>query len=106
MDSQVDPERPVLVDKYLNRATEVDCDALCDVTGEVVIGGVMEHIEMAGVHSGDSACSIPTQSISAAANATMREWTKAIAKELKVVGLVNIQYAIQDDEVRIAACVI
>jgi len=98
---QVDPERPVLVDKYLNRATEVDCDALCDVEGNVVIGGVMEHIEMAGVHSGDSACSIPTQTVSAKANATMREWTKAIARELKVVGLVNIQYAIQDDEVYI-----
>jgi|AntAceMinimDraft_11_1070367.scaffolds.fasta_scaffold334555_1 carbamoylphosphate synthase large subunit len=59
--------------------------------------GPQEHIEQAGVHSGDSACSIPTQTVSANANATMREWTKAIAKELKVVGLINIQYAIQDD---------
>jgi len=98
---RVDPSRAVLVDKYLDRATEVDCDALCDVEGNVVIGGVMEHIEQAGVHSGDSACSIPTQTVSATANATMREWTKAIAKELKVVGLINIQYAIQDDLVYI-----
>ena len=60
---EVDPEKPVLVDKYLNNATELDVDALCDKDGNVVIAGIMEHIEQAGVHSGDSACSIPTQTI-------------------------------------------
>ena len=60
---EVDPERPVLVDKYLDQATELDVDALCDSFGNVVIGGIMEHIEQAGVHSGDSACSLPTQTV-------------------------------------------
>jgi carbamoyl-phosphate synthase large subunit len=93
----VDNENPVLVDKYLDRATELDVDALCDVEGNVTICGVMEHIEQAGIHSGDSACSIPTQTLSEQVNKTVREWTKQIAKELKVVGLINIQFAVQDD---------
>jgi carbamoyl-phosphate synthase large subunit len=92
---QVDPERPVLVDKYLEEAVEIDVDALADSTGAVVIGGIMEHIEQAGVHSGDSACSLPTQTVSAASLATIRAWTPALAKALGVVGLLNIQYAVR-----------
>jgi hypothetical protein len=166
---EVDPDRPVLVDKYLDRAIELDVDALRDQQGNVVICGIMEHIEQvcgaagarrcmaggvagawraractgmprrcarpraggvdgvaphaarggglrvcralgllltqrrawrtttpqAGVHSGDSACSIPTQSIPTTTLNTIREWTKQVAEALKVVGLINIQYAIQ-----------
>ena len=92
----VDPEQPVLVDKYLNGATELDVDALADVEGNVVIGGIMEHIEEAGVHSGDSACALPTQSISFEALTTIREWTPALAKSLGVVGLINVQYAVHN----------
>lgn len=87
----LEPEKPLLVDKYLDHATELDVDALCDKDGNVVIAGIMEHIEMAGIHSGDSACSIPTQTLSEQALKTVREWTKQLAKELKVVGLINIQ---------------
>jgi len=94
---QVDPEKPVLVDKYLNEATEIDCDALCDKEGNVVIGGILEHIEQAGVHSGDSACSLPTQSIPDASLAQIREWTKSLARELGVIGLINIQWAVLRD---------
>jgi len=94
---EVDAENPVLVDKYLDRAVELDVDALCDMQGNVVIAGVMEHIEQAGIHSGDSACSLPTQTISKEVGVIIREWTKAVAKELKVVGLINIQFAVQDD---------
>ena len=94
---QVDPDRPVLVDKYLQNATEIDCDALCDTAGNVVIGGIMEHIEQAGVHSGDSACSLPTQTIPEAALATIRDWTPKLARRLGVVGLINIQYAVAPD---------
>eukprot|EP00798_Chlamydomonas_sp_ICE-L_P004406 gene4406-14531_t len=88
---EVDSNRPVLVDKYLDRATELDIDALCDKNGDVVICGIMEHIEQAGVHSGDSACSIPTQTLSDEVLATVRKWTIQVAKELNVVGLINIQ---------------
>jgi carbamoyl-phosphate synthase large subunit len=95
----VDPTKPVLIDKYLDRADEIDVDALCDSEGGVAIAGIMQHIEQAGVHSGDSACSIPTQTIPEAALATIREWTPAIARALGVVGLLNIQYAVQDGEV-------
>jgi carbamoyl-phosphate synthase large subunit len=94
---EVDPEKPVLVDKYLNNATELDVDALCDAEGNVVIAGIMEHIEQAGVHSGDSACSIPSQTISESSLATIREWTPKVAKRLGVVGLINIQYAVIPD---------
>ena len=91
---QVSPNRPVLVDKFLEDAVEVDVDAICD--GEdVVIGGVMEHIEQAGVHSGDSACSLPPHSLTEDTLTVIRAQTRALAMELGVVGLLNIQYAIQ-----------
>uniref|UniRef100_A0A7S1SPT9 Carbamoyl phosphate synthase arginine-specific large chain, chloroplastic n=2 Tax=Tetraselmis chuii TaxID=63592 RepID=A0A7S1SPT9_9CHLO len=98
---EVDPSQPVLVDKYLKGAVEMDVDCLTDKDGNVVIAGIMEHIEEAGVHSGDSACMIPTQTISDAMLAKVREWTPAIAKELKVVGLMNIQYAVQNEKLYI-----
>ncbi|CAK9172500.1 unnamed protein product, partial [Ilex paraguariensis] len=91
---EVDPERPVLVDKYLLDAIEIDIDALADSHGNVVIGGIMEHIEQAGVHSGDSACMIPTQNVSPSCLDTIRTWTMKLAKRLKVCGLMNCQYAI------------
>ncbi|GLI71204.1 hypothetical protein VaNZ11_016323 [Volvox africanus] len=94
---EVDPERPVLIDKYLDRAVELDVDALCDKDGNVVIAGIMEHIEQAGIHSGDSACSLPTQSIPPKVLEEIRSWTISVAKALNVVGLINIQFAIQDD---------
>ena len=88
------PDLPVLIDKFLEDAIEVDVDAICDGT-TVVIGGIMEHIEEAGVHSGDSACSLPPYSLSAAMLATLKVQTSALALELGVVGLLNIQFAIQ-----------
>ena len=96
---QVEPDRPILIDKFLENAIEVDVDALCDATGKVVIGGIMEHIEQAGIHSGDSACSIPYNSLPESAIATIRDWTDKLAKALKVVGLMNIQYAVQGEQV-------
>jgi carbamoyl-phosphate synthase large subunit len=98
---QVEPDHPILIDKFLENATEVDVDALCDATGKVVIGGIMEHIEEAGIHSGDSACSIPFTSLSEKAIATIREWTEKLAQALKVIGLMNIQYAVQGEQVYI-----
>jgi carbamoyl-phosphate synthase large subunit len=87
-------DHPVLIDKYLEHAAEVDVDSISD--GEtVVVGSIMQHIEEAGVHSGDSACSIPTRSISDDIKVKLLEHTKRIAKELNVVGLMNIQYAIK-----------
>jgi carbamoyl-phosphate synthase large subunit len=91
----VSPEHPVLIDKFLDDAIEVDVDAVSD-GHEVVVGGVMEHIELAGVHSGDSACSLPPRSLSPAVQEEIRRQTVALAKELNVVGLMNIQFAIQD----------
>ncbi|XVF70123.1 hypothetical protein PTKIN_Ptkin11bG0137100 [Pterospermum kingtungense] len=91
---EVDPEQPVLIDKYLSDAIEIDVDALADSHGNVVIGGIMEHIEQAGVHSGDSACSIPTQTIQSSCLDTIRSWTTKLAKRLNVCGLMNCQYAI------------
>ncbi|KAK6935990.1 Methylglyoxal synthase-like domain [Dillenia turbinata] len=91
---EVDPERPVLIDKYLSDAIEIDVDALADSHGNVVIGGIMEHIEQAGVHSGDSACSIPTKTIPSTCLETIRSWTIKLAKRLNVCGLMNCQYAI------------
>ena len=96
---QVEPDHPILIDKFLENAVEVDVDAICDHTGQTVIGGIMEHIEQAGIHSGDSACSLPTITLSDAALATIRDWTVKLAKRLKVIGLMNIQYAIQGDQV-------
>nr|KYP58622.1 Carbamoyl-phosphate synthase large chain [Cajanus cajan] len=91
---EVDPERPVLIDKYLSDACEIDVDALADSQGNVVIGGIMEHIEQAGIHSGDSACSIPTRTVPASCLETIRSWTENLAKQLNVCGLMNCQYAI------------
>ncbi len=88
-------ERPVLVDRFLDDATEVDVDALGDGT-DVLIAGIMEHIEEAGVHSGDSSCVLPPQSLSAETLATIEDYTVRLAKALRVVGLMNVQYAIQN----------
>ena len=98
---QVEPEHPILIDKFLENAIEVDVDAIADSTGEVVIGGIMEHIEQAGIHSGDSACSLPYTSLSPTALQTIRTWTYELAKALKVIGLMNIQYAVQGETVYI-----
>jgi carbamoyl-phosphate synthase large subunit len=92
-------ERPVLVDRFLEDATEVDVDALRDKTGAVLIGAVMEHVEEAGVHSGDSACAIPPYSLSAETIAVIEAHTRAIAEALDVVGLVNVQYAVKGNQV-------
>jgi carbamoyl-phosphate synthase large subunit len=89
-------ERPVLVDRFLEDAIEVDVDALRDATGEVVIGGVMEHIEEAGVHSGDSACAIPPQTLPADVVTGIEAHTRALADALDVRGLLNVQYAVKD----------
>lgn len=94
----VSNESPVLLDRFLDDATEVDIDAICD--GEqVLIGGIMEHIEQAGVHSGDSACSLPPFSLSADIQQRMREQVRALAFELGVIGLMNTQFAIKNDEI-------
>jgi carbamoyl-phosphate synthase large subunit len=98
---QVEPDHPILVDKFLENAIEVDVDALCDHSGKVVIGGIMEHIEEAGVHSGDSACSLPYTSLTPNVLATLRKWTEQLAQALQVVGLINIQYAVQGEQVYI-----
>jgi len=92
------PARPVLIDQFLEEATEVDVDALAD-GDDVIIGGVMEHIEEAGVHSGDSSCVLPPVSLSPSVLAKIRDYTKRLAKALQVVGLMNVQYAIQRDTV-------
>src|SRR5204862_7227153 len=93
---KVSNDSPVLLDRFLNDAIEVDVDALCD--GEsVVIGGIMEHIEQAGVHSGDSACSLPPYSLSPEIQQELRRQTTAMARGLSVVGLMNVQFAIQED---------
>ncbi|MEI6430084.1 MAG: carbamoyl-phosphate synthase large subunit [Pseudanabaena sp. ELA607] len=91
----IEPDHPVLIDQFLEGAIEVDVDAIADATGSVTIGGIMEHIEEAGIHSGDSACSIPTFSLPPTILAQIREWTIKLAKALKVIGLMNIQYAVQ-----------
>lgn len=92
---RVSEDRPVLVDSFLEDAVEADVDAISDGT-TVVIGGVMQHIEQAGVHSGDSACVLPPFLISAEDQRVMREHTVAFARALKVVGLINVQYAVKD----------
>jgi len=90
------PEHPVLIDKFLDHAIEVDVDAICDGR-QVVIGGIMEHIEQAGVHSGDSACSLPPWSLSRELQDEIRHQTVAMARELGVCGLMNVQFAIVGD---------
>ncbi|MBW4541301.1 MAG: carbamoyl-phosphate synthase large subunit [Myxacorys chilensis ATA2-1-KO14] len=97
----VEPDHPILVDRFLENAIEVDVDAIADAAGNVVIGGIMEHIEQAGIHSGDSACSIPTMTLKPEALDRIRTWTTQLAKALKVVGLMNIQFAVQGDQVYI-----
>jgi carbamoyl-phosphate synthase large subunit len=98
---QVEPDHPILIDQFLEDAIEVDVDAIADATGMVVIGGIMEHIEQAGIHSGDSACSLPYISLSEATLKTIRSWTIELAKALKVLGLMNIQFAVQGEQVYI-----
>jgi carbamoyl-phosphate synthase large subunit len=97
---EASPEHPVLVDRFLEGAFEVDVDCISDGT-TVVIGGIMEHIEEAGVHSGDSACSIPPYSLNGGVLDEVREQTKALAGELNVVGLMNVQFAVKDNTVYI-----
>ena len=92
-------ERPVLVDRFLEDATEVDVDAIRDHTGAVVIGGVMEHVEEAGVHSGDSACVLPPHTLDADTIAVIEDYTRRIAEALDVRGLVNVQYAVKQNQV-------
>ena len=103
---EASPERPVLVDKFLEDATEVDVDCIADVghfknpdEGTIVIGGMLEHIEFAGVHSGDAAMVLPPHTLSKKVIETIREYTHAMARELKVIGLMNVQYAVKGDKV-------
>jgi carbamoyl-phosphate synthase large subunit len=103
---EASPERPVLVDKFLEDATEVDVDCIADVgqfadpkDGTIVIGGFLEHIEFAGVHSGDAAMVLPPHTLSRQVIETMRQYTHAMARELRVVGLMNVQYAVKGDTV-------
>jgi carbamoyl-phosphate synthase large subunit len=95
---QASPEHPILVDKFLDAAIEIDVDALCDGR-EVIIGGVMEHIEEAGIHSGDSACSLPPYSISRDTMEEIKRQTRLMALELGVRGLMNVQFAVKDGEI-------
>jgi carbamoyl-phosphate synthase large subunit len=100
---EASPERPVLVDKFLEDATEVDVDCITDVGlpngGTIVIGGMLEHIEFAGVHSGDAAMVLPPHTLSQKVIQTIREYTHAMARELKVIGLMNVQYAVKGENV-------
>jgi carbamoyl-phosphate synthase large subunit len=103
---EASPERPVLVDKFLEDATEVDVDCITDVghfknpnEGTIVIGGMLEHIEFAGVHSGDAAMVLPPHTLSKSVIETIRKYTHAMARELKVIGLMNVQYAVKGENV-------
>jgi len=96
---QASPEHPILIDKFLEDATEIDVDALADASGGVIIGGIMEHIEQAGIHSGDSSCVIPPFQLSARHIDTIRDYTRRIARALNVVGLMNTQFAVKADVV-------
>jgi carbamoyl-phosphate synthase large subunit len=95
--TDISPEHPVLVDRFLDDAVEIDVDALADATGEVYLGGVMEHIEEAGIHSGDSACTLPPITLAADHLAEVRRYTEQIARRVGVRGLLNVQYALKDD---------
>jgi len=99
LEGGISATRPVLIDRFLEDAVEVDVDALRDVSGEVLICGVMEHVEQAGVHSGDSACAIPPQTLSESVIETLERHARALADELSVVGLLNVQFAVKDDAV-------
>ncbi len=105
---EASPKRPVLVDKFLEDAAEVDVDCIADVgqfetpnseKGTIVIGGILEHIEFAGVHSGDAAMVLPPHTLSKKVIETIRDYTHAMARELKVIGLMNVQYAVKDEKV-------
>jgi carbamoyl-phosphate synthase large subunit len=103
---EASPERPVLVDQFLEDATEVDVDCIADVgrfddpaQGHIVIGAMLEHIEYAGVHSGDAAMVLPPHTLSHHTIQVIRDYTHAMARELKVIGLMNVQYAVKDDDV-------
>ncbi|MGW0435070.1 carbamoyl-phosphate synthase large subunit [Micromonospora sp. NPDC003197] len=95
--TDISPEHPVLVDRFLDDAIEIDVDALCDATGAVYLGGVMEHIEEAGIHSGDSSCTLPPITLAGSHLAEVRRYTEAIARGVGVRGLLNVQYALKDD---------
>ncbi len=95
---EVSPEHPILIDLYLDQAVEVDVDAVSDGR-DVVIAGVMEHVEQAGIHSGDSACALPAFTLSAELVEEIKEWTRRLARALDVVGLINVQFAVKDGEV-------
>jgi carbamoyl-phosphate synthase large subunit len=95
--TEISPDHPVLVDRFLDDAVEIDVDALCDATGQVYLGGVMEHIEEAGIHSGDSSCSLPPITLAGSHLAEVRRYTEAIARGVGVRGLLNVQYALKDD---------
>ena len=94
---RVSDKSPVLLDRFLDDAVEVDMDCIADASGAVMIGGIMEHIEQAGVHSGDSACSLPPYTLSAVLQDELRRQTALMARALKVIGLMNVQFAIQGD---------
>src|ERR1700684_1068890 len=92
-------DRPVLIDRFLEDATEVDVDALADMHGSVLIAGILEHIEEAGIHSGDSSCVLPATSLEPQVIATIRSYTESLARALNVIGLMNVQYAVKDGKV-------
>jgi len=94
---EASPEHPVLIDRFLEDAFELDVDAVRDASGAVVIGGIMEHIEEAGIHSGDSSCVVPPFLVPGRHLQTIRDYTRRIARALTVIGLMNVQYAIKDD---------
>ena len=96
---QASPERPVLIDKFLEDAVELDVDAVADATGAVVIGGIMEHIEEAGIHSGDSSCVVPPYRVAERHIEQIRDYTRRIARALNVIGLMNTQFAIKEDTI-------
>ncbi|NII10423.1 carbamoyl-phosphate synthase large subunit [Oleiagrimonas sp. C23AA] len=96
---RVSESSPVLLDRFLDHATEVDVDIVADAQGNVLIGGIMEHIEEAGVHSGDSSCSLPPYSLSAEMQDRLREQVAQMARELKVIGLMNTQFAVQGEQI-------
>ena len=93
---KVSPDHPILLDQYLSNSIEIDVDALCDISGNVVIAGLMEHVEPAGIHSGDSACCLPSISLSKFTIDTVKSWTEMIARKLNVIGLINLQFAVKN----------
>ncbi|WP_319461184.1 carbamoyl-phosphate synthase large subunit [Micromonospora sp. RTP1Z1] len=95
--TDISPDHPVLVDRFLDDAIEIDVDALVDADGEVYLGGVMEHIEEAGIHSGDSSCALPPITLAGSHLTEVRRYTEAIARGVGVRGLLNVQYALKDD---------